>query len=296
MPPITEVSSEVVDDVVENQDEAENEEEGSENESAEMAEDQGEESKEGDDLVISLEGEEEAKPETESTEAPQWVKDLRKEHRETVRKLRTLEAEKADREAKAGQQKQAELGEKPTLASCDYDEEVYEPKLADWYKRKSEIEAKERDAQAQAERQNQEWQAKLEAHKKAASALRVSDYEEASEAVKEAFSDIQYAIMHEADNSAVLEYAIGKRPAKVKELAAITNPIKFAMALAKLETQVKTTAKKTAPAPETRVRASAPVSGAVDSKLAKLMEEADRTGDRTKVAAYHREQGRQKAA
>ena len=204
----TEVSSEVVDDVVDNQDEAENEEEGSENESAEMAEDQGEESKEGDDLVISLEGEEEAKPETESTEAPQWVKDLRKEHRETVRKLRTLEAEKADREAKAGQQKQAELGEKPTLASCDYDEEVYEPKLADWYKRKSEIEAKERDAQAQAERQNQEWQAKLEAHKKAASALRVSDYEEASETVKEAFSDIQYAIMHEADNSAVLEYAI----------------------------------------------------------------------------------------
>lgn len=295
MPPITEVSSEVVDDVVDNQDKAENEEEGSENESAEMAEDQGEESKEGDDLVISLEGEEEAKPETESTEAPQWVKDLRKEHRETVRKLRTLEAEKADREAKAGQQKQAELGEKPTLASCDYDEEVYEPKLADWYKRKSEIEARERDAQAQAERQNQEWQAKLEAHKKAASALRVSDYEEASEAVKEAFSDIQYAIMHEADNSAVLEYAIGKRPAKVKELAAITNPIKFAMALAKLETQVKTTAKKTAPAPETRVRASAPVSGAVDSKLAKLMEEADRTGDRTKVAAYHRERSKQAA-
>lgn len=295
MPPITEVSSEVVDDVVDNQDEAENEEEGSENESAETAEDQGEESKEGDDLVISLEGEEEAKPETESTEAPQWVKDLRKEHRETVRKLRTLEAEKADREAKAGQQKQAELGEKPTLASCDYDEEVYEPKLADWYKRKSEIEARERDAQAQAERQNQEWQAKLEAHKKAASALRVSDYEEASEAVKEAFSDIQYAIMHEADNSAVLEYAIGKRPAKVKELAAITNPIKFAMALAKLETQVKTTAKKTAPAPETRVRASAPVSGAVDSKLAKLMEEADRTGDRTKVAAYHRERSKQAA-
>lgn len=295
MPPITEVSSEVVDDVVDNQDEAENEEEGSENESAETAEDQGEESKEGDDLVISLEGEEEAKPETESTEAPQWVKDLRKEHRETVRKLRTLEAEKADREAKAGQQKQSELGEKPTLASCDYDEEVYEPKLADWYKRKSEIEARERDAQAQAERQNQEWQAKLEAHKKAASALRVSDYEEASEAVKEAFSDIQYAIMHEADNSAVLEYAIGKRPAKVKELAAITNPIKFAMALAKLETQVKTTAKKTAPAPETRVRASAPVSGAVDSKLAKLMEEADRTGDRTKVAAYHRERSKQAA-
>lgn len=293
--PITEISSEVEDEVVDDQQEVETEEESTEEESTETVDGQGEESEGDDGLVVTLEGEEVANAETEHTEAPQWVKDLRKEHRETVRKLRALEAEKAERDAKAGQQKQAELGEKPTLASCDYDEEVYEPKLAEWYRRKSEIEARERDAQAQAERQNQEWQAKLEAHKKAASALRVSDYEEASEAVKTAFSDIQYAIMHEADNSAVLEYAIGKRPAKVKELAAITNPIKFAMALAKLETQVKTTAKKTAPAPETRVRASAPVSGAVDSKLAKLMEEADRTGDRTKVAAYHREQSRQKA-
>jgi hypothetical protein len=248
--------------------------------------DENESNEDDDSVVVSIDGEEENKAEAETTEAPQWVKDLRKEHRATVRELREIKAKEAAREAQVVQQKAQELGEKPTLASCDYDEEVYEPKLAEWYKRKSEIEAKERDAKAQQERQNQEWQEKLEAHKKAASALRVPDYEEASEVVKEAFSDIQYAIMHEADNSAVLEYAIGKRPAKVKELASITNPIKFAMALAKLETQVKTTSRKVPPAPEGKVRGSAPASGAVDSQLDRLRAEAEKTGDMSKVIAY----------
>lgn len=278
----------VIDNEVDETQEIEVDETNPEEKSGETPEGQDEtKSNEDDDsVVVSLDGEEEGKAEAESAEAPQWVKELRKEHRVATRKLREFEAKEAAREAQAGQQKAQEIGDKPTLASCDYDEEVYEPKLAEWYKRKSEIEAKERDAKAQQERQTQEWHAKVEAHKKAASALRVPDYEEASETVKEAFSDIQYAIMHEAENSAVLEYAIGKRPAKVKELAAITNPIKFAMALAKLETQVKTTSRKVPPAPEGKVRGSAPASGAVDSQLDRLRAEAEKTGDMSKVIAY----------
>lgn len=245
-------------------------------------------------VVVTLEGEEPDATESEAAGAPQWVKDLRKEHRATVRELRELKAEKAAAAQVVQPQTQA-LGAKPTLAECDYDEEAFTAKLEAWHTRKAEIDARERDARAERERQETEWKAKVEGHQKAAAALRVPDYEEAADVVRGQFSDLQQAILLEADNSALLAYAIGKRPAKAKELASISNPVKFAMALAKLETQVKTQPKKTAPPPETRVRASAPVSGTVDSKLAKLMEEADRTGDRTKVAAYHRERARQAA-
>lgn len=297
---ITEISSEVVDEVDEQEDlNAADEEEVPENDSGETPEGQDEAESEGDDedLVVSIEGEEE-KPEAKAEEAPKWVKELRKEHRETVRELRELKAEKAAREAQTTQQTQEELGPRPKLgdADIDYDEDKFSTALDAWHERKSKIDARERDARAQQDRAQAEWKGKVEAHQKAATALKVPDYEEAEDVVRNTFSEVQQSILIEAaDNSALLAYAIGKRPAKAKELAAITNPIKFAVALAKLETQVKTTAKKTAPPPETRVRGSAPVSGVVDSKLAKLMEEADRTGDRTKVAAYHRERNRQKA-
>lgn len=253
------------------------------------------EGEEGQELgvTITLEGED-ATADDETAAAPAWVKDLRRNNREMARKLREFEAEKAT--AGAAQQVQ-EIGAKPKLddPDIDYDTEKYEARLDAWMQKKTEKERRENEQRADLERQRQEWTAKVEGHKKAAATLGVADYEDAEEVVRSAFSDVQQCILLEADNSAALAYVIGKRPAKAKELASITNPVKFAMALAKLETQVKTTNKKVAPPPETRVKASAPVSGAVDSKLAKLMEEADRTGDRTKVAAYHREKARQAA-
>lgn len=275
-----------------------NSENGSEEESGETPEGQGQDGDEEEGLVVSLEGEDPSTAEdgVPSGPAPAWLKDLRKEHRAVVRELRELKAEKAA--ASHVNEPKQEIGPRPKMSDpdIDFDEEVFDRKLDAWHQRKTEIEGRERDARAQQERAETEWKTKVETHQKAAAALRVPDYEEAADVVRGSFNEIQQAILLEADNSALLAYAIGKRPAKAKELASISNPVKFAMALAKLETQVKTQPKKTAPAPETRVRASAPVSGAVDSKLAKLMEEADRTGDRTKVAAYHRERSRQQAA
>lgn len=244
-------------------------------------------------VTITLEGED-APSDDDHASAPPWVKDLRRSNREMARKLREFEAKEAEKNA--AQQVQ-EIGAKPKLddPDIDYDTEKYEARLDAWMQKKAEKDRKEREQRADLERQQQEWIAKQDSHKKAAAALGVPDYEDADEVVRSAFSEVQQCILLEADNSAALAYVIGKRPAKAKELAAISNPVKFAMALAKLETQVKTTNKKVAPPPETRVKGGAPVSGAVDSKLAKLMEEADRTGDRTKVAAYHREKARQAA-
>ncbi|MCY1427445.1 hypothetical protein D9M71_432910 [compost metagenome] len=96
--------------------------------------------------------------------------------------------------------------------------------------------------------------------------------------------------MQGADNSALVVYALGKNAAKAKELAAIKDPVKFAFAIAKLETQLKVQAKKSAPAPERTVSGSAPKSGAVDSSLERLREEAAKTGDYSKVTQYRKQQ------
>jgi len=45
------------------------------------------------DVVISIDGEEENEEEQERKQAPEWVRNLRKEHREAVKRTRALEAE-----------------------------------------------------------------------------------------------------------------------------------------------------------------------------------------------------------
>ena len=45
-------------------------------------------------------------------------------------------------------------------------------------------------------------------------------------------------------------YALGKNPKKAKELGEITDPVKFAFAVAKLETQLTVTSRKQVPPPE----------------------------------------------
>ena len=84
-------------------------------------------------------------------------------------------------------------------------------------------------------------------------------------------------------------YALGKNPTKAKELSAINDPVKFAFAVAKLETQLKVTNRKAAPPPESTVRGTGRVSGAVDSTLERLRADAEKTGDYSKVMQYKRQ-------
>jgi hypothetical protein len=121
----------------------------------------------------------------------------------------------------------------------------------------------------------------------------VRDFDDAESTVLSTLSVTQQGIIVQgADNSALVVYALGKNPAKAKELAGITDAVKFAFAIAKLETQLKVQAKsKSAPPPEGKVRSgSAPISGSVDSNLERLRAEAEKTGDMSKVAAYKRAQ------
>jgi hypothetical protein len=84
-------------------------------------------------------------------------------------------------------------------------------------------------------------------------------------------------------------YVLGKDPTKAKEFAAIKDPVKFAIAIGKLETKLKVTNRKAPPPPPTTIRGNASISGTVDSHLERLRAEAERTGDYTKVHQYRQQ-------
>lgn len=261
-----------------------------------VAEDPGQEGSEAgetgqeeqEEIVVSI-GEQE--PPQEEEKAPEWVRELRKKNREDQKRIRELEAKLAEKEPA-----KPKLGPKPTLASCEYDDERFEQELTAWHEQKRSHEAEEAKASKAKEDAEKAWQDRLAGYEKAKKEIRVRDFEEAEEAVTQ-YLDVtqQGVVIHGAENPAIVIYALGKNPAKAKELAEIKDPVKFAFAVAKLETQLKVSSKKP-PAPEKVVTGTARISGAVDSTLERLRKEAEKTGDMTKVIAYKREQKRKSNA
>ena len=241
----------------------------------------------GDEVVVTIGEEAPPTEEEQHAQAPEWVRELRKSHRELQRKNRELEEQV---KAKNGTEtKPVQLGPKPTLEGCDYDAEKYEAELTKWYEQKRQADEAAAKAEAEAKSQQEAWQAKLNAYGKAKTELKVKDFDDAEGVVQETLSSTQQGIILQgAENPALLVYALGKNPKKAKELASITDPVKYAFAVAKLETQLKVTNRKAAPPPEKTVRGTGPTSGAVDSQLERLRADAERTGDYSKVMAYKR--------
>ena len=238
-----------------------------------------------DEVVISIG--EESPPQEEETRAPEWVRELRKANREKERKIRELEAKL---NATATETKPVALGAKPTLESCDYDSDEYETKLAEWYEQKRAYDAAEAEAEAQRDAEAKAWQDKLDAYAKARASLKVRDYEDAEAFALDTFDVTQQGIVLQgSDNPALIIYALGKSQKRAKELASIKDPVKFAFAVAKLETQLKVTNRKAAASPERTISTGGGrISGSVDSTLDRLREEALKTGDMSKVMAYKR--------
>jgi len=131
------------------------------------------------------------------------------------------------------------------------------------------VDAAEANAKAQQDAEAKAWQDKLDSYAKAKSSLKVRDYDEAEATALETFDVTQQGIVLQgSDNPALLIYAIGKSTKRAKELAAITDPVKFAFAVAKLETQLKVTNRRATTAPERTITTSGGrVSGSIDSKL-----------------------------
>jgi desulfoferrodoxin (superoxide reductase-like protein) len=248
-------------------------------EQAQAAEDEGD----TDEVVVSIG--EEAPPPEEPAHAPEWVRELRKTNRELQRQNRELQSKLQT--TAITETKPVTLGPKPKLEDHDYDADKFETALANWFERKRQADEANAKQEAEVMTQQKAWQAKLDGYGKAKAELRVKDFEDAEAVAQELFNVTQQGVMLQgADNPALVVYALGKNPKKAQELAAIKDPVKFAFAVAKLEKDLKVTNRRAAPPPERVVSGTGRVSGAVDSTLERLREEAARTGNMTKVIQY----------
>jgi hypothetical protein len=238
-------------------------------------------------IVVTI-GDEPPAPE-EETRAPEWVRRVRKENREQARRIRELQAQlEAAKPAAAP----VRLTPKPTLEGHDYDPEKYETALAQWLESKQRFDLEEQAIKRAQEEQARAWESKLETYNKARADFPARDYDDAEALAQEMFSTTQQGIILQgAKNPALLVYALGKNPTKAKELADITDPVAFAIAVGELGATLKVQNKSKPPAPE-RVISSAGTgarAGNSSATLERLREEAARTGDMTKVVAYKRQ-------
>jgi len=257
-----------------------------EEEPLEQSEGEIEEDTEADEVVISIGGETPTQEDEEQTKAPEWVRDLRKNYRELQRENRELKQKTQQAETP----QRIEVGKKPTLEDFDYDADEFGQSLEQWFERKRKVDEIELQSKQQVEAQQKEWQNTLTSYETAKASLKVRDYDFAEDVVSETLSQSQQGIILQGtDNPAVVVYALGKNPKKAKELATITDPVKFAFAVAKLEGTLKVTNRKAPPPPEKAVTGTAKMSGTVDSTLERLRNEAEKTGDYTKIHAYKKQ-------
>jgi hypothetical protein len=192
--------------------------------------------------------------------APQWVKDLRKNNREKDKELRELKRQLEEIQSKPAEVQQPQsdvIPPKPTLESCDYDEEAFEQAVTDWHENKSRVEQTKQQQQRQQQENIQKFQKRLEQHNERATKLPVKDYRETEEVVRRELPVIQQEILiHAADEgSELIAYALGKNPQLRQRVAAETDPIRAAFLLGQISKQVSLAPKpKKAIKPEPEVR------------------------------------------
>ncbi len=238
-----------------------------------------------DDLEITFVSEEENEDEDDSNES-QAFRDLRKQNRLLQQQLRAKDTPKQD--------EVIELGEEPTLESCEYDEDKFKAEVKAYYAREKAIEKQKEEQAKQQDKVKQAQQTQLEAYETQKKALGAKNYKVAEEefltsvhAVNPALGEV---ILNAAEDMAKMVYVLGTQPKKLESLLKITNPYKLAAEVARIEKDVKVQKKQSNIKPEGTLKGDIGGGATASSEkhLEKLRAEAQKTGDFTKVAAYKR--------
>ena len=113
-------NDQLIDDTEElSEDETQEPEEETETEESEEVETEGDgEESDEEEEVLTIDGEEVA-PASEEKKTPQWVKDLRKDNRHLIKRVKELESQQAP------EKEEEALGDRPKLEDFEYDEEAY---------------------------------------------------------------------------------------------------------------------------------------------------------------------------
>jgi len=240
-----------------------------------QTESEGQETEDDGEDVITI-GDENPTHQEQQQEAPEWVKELRKSHRQIQKENKELKKKLESRETK----QPTKAVKKPTLEECDYDSDLYDQKMEEYYKSK-------RKQDEEVESAQKAWNNKLQSYEDKKKSLKVRDFDDSEAIVQDTLNETQQGIILQgAENPAIVVYALGKDEKRAKELAAISDPIKFAFEVAKLETQMKVTRRRPSVEPEKIVTGTEKIVGGADKQLDKLRKEAQKTGDYSKVVAY----------
>lgn len=240
------------------------------------------------ELVVQI-GDEEPEEDTdeEGNPLPKWGRELRRLSRQKDAKIKELEralAVKDNPDLPA-------LGEKPRIddPDIDYDADLFEQRILEWNERKRKIDEDRLNVEKQQEQAQQAWQAKVQTYTEAKAKVPFPDFDDAEALIQDTFDVTQQGLLIKvAKDAPTLVYALGKNPKKAAELAGIKDLAEFVAEVVRVEMNVKTT-RKPATAPEKTVSVPAGTGvSAVDDTLARLREEASKTGDSSKLMAYKR--------
>lgn len=235
-------------------------------------------------------------PETlddEPVEETPLIKQLREKAKQDAREKaelrRRLEAPRVERT------------KKPDLwDDCEGDPDKFETQLLAWKDNEAKADAADRAANAGdgiRERQVQEWQNDLQAYKAKAVKLAKPDFGDAETTVISTLTDAQQStIVMAAKDPARFIYALGKSPLKLAQLSEITNPIKLAAEVARIEGARMMAQKQPANIDEPLKGGARLSSVPKDETEAKLLAAAEK--DPAKFQAYrdHMKAKRQQAA
>lgn len=240
----------------------------------------------GDDIEIRFGDEAEEPAEGDND----LVRHLRKELRERDRRLAEVSKQQAAPE-------KITVGPRPTMEDAEYDQERYDQMVDAWITNRDRAKEQESEAEKQQRAATEQWQGTLSAYSEKKAALARPDFQDAEAAVASSIDPVRQAvILSGADDPAKVIYALGRSPQRAAELAKITDPIKFAFAVAKLEAKLVIAPKRKAPEPEQIARGSASLSTSnEDKRMAEMERRAERSGDRSEIVRYRREQ-REKGA
>ena len=235
-------------------------------------------------LVVEIGGEEEP-------DEPEHFREVRRKYREAQKRIKELEA------TTVAAPSIPQLRAKPTAEDHDYDNDAFAADLEKWFEEKRGHDQREAEHKTVAERAEQRWQQRLTFYDEGKEKLAAPDYEDAEATVADILApafpginaeDVRMGIIKQgARDPAALVYALGKNPAKAKELAAIEDPVEFAWKAALVEAGMKVVRSGKAPPPERKIGGTVPgVAGALDNTLERLRAEAEKTNDYSKLRAY----------
>jgi hypothetical protein len=240
--------------------------------------------------------------EEEELELPTFGDDLSEESaadtpliRQLREQLRDAHAEKKRLAEQLQPKPKVEVGPKPTLESCEWDEAKFEQELDAWKDRKRAVEQESSTAQEQETKRAADLAKAVQGYYAKKDALPYKDKDEMEATAFAAMDDPQKEILIRiAGDPAKLAYALGRNPAKLAALSTIkvndmASVASFSAAVAKLDGELKMAKRKPAAEPDRPIKSSGSLaSDGGDKQAEKLLKEGQQKNDLTAYREYMR--------